>query len=938
MSTPSRPAGVKAAGNFDASPSRTDPPDGIGTLGVCALGWLAVAALERVLGPTQEAGALGGGAEALHPGQFVVPLLAGILWQSVAAMAAPASRLRRAGVLWAGWSFVQIAFALAPQRLDLPDPWGAVDFAAQQAGLVLGIAGGWLCPPAFAGRLRKWLEPCRAITVAVVVVASVVVILVPLSPDTPLFGPPAGWRVVSAGAYLKSLPGQLYLVLKPFVLWVPAGLLFALAQRSSLLRRWVVAAATTFLVAGVPLLHDVLRVGDLLEILGAYWGSVAGLWLGARTGLELPSLSVPAATSSPPATGAAASAGDGASTAGLGILRALRQVAAVFLLVGVAIWAWYFPRCGTLLLGGLALYALLVLRYRHAWLLVVPVALPLLDLAPGTGRFFFDEFDMLMAVTVAMGLWHGAVSPPYARLDRALALALALFGISVLVSLVVGLLPFSPLDANAFASLFSHYNSLRVAKGFLWAVPLFCLMIWTLPAQANLLMRLFVPGMWLGLAGVIVAGLWEHWQFAGGLDVTSPYRITATFSSMHTGGSDIETYLVTAIPFVWLAFSRQWPVSVRSGALVLVALGAYLMALTVSRGGVAALGLALIVLLLSSWRKTHPANKSIWSLAVAALAILGGVMFMAVGPGGSYWQRRLASSAEDWNVRVSHWREALEIRDRDVSTALFGMGLGRFPEAYLFRSGSASLPGTYAFVDEDGNRFLRLGGGETLYMAQRVAVSAGTRYTLSLRVRSSRADARLGIPLCEKHLLDSLRCQWRVVAVPGDGSWHRLSFTIDTGPVGEGNWLTRRPVDLSLYNETQGTRIDVDDVELRNDSGADLVRNGDFAAGGDYWFFKTHSHLPWHIKNLWVEVLFEQGWVGLLSFLLLLGVLLAHLTTRAVRHEDRLAAVLLASTSGFLAVGLFGSLFDTPRIATLFFLLVVVAATALPQGTREPAR
>jgi hypothetical protein len=199
---------------------------------------------------------------------------------------------------------------------------------------------------------------------------------------------------------------------------------------------------------------------------------------------------------------------------------------------------------------------------------------------------------------------------------------------------------------------------------------------------------------------------------------------------------------------------------------------------------------------------------------------------------------------------------------------------------------------------------------------------------LSLRVRSSDANARLGVPVCEKQLLNSHQCAWQVLSVPGDGSWHTQSIAVDSGALGAGNWLTRRPVELSLFNETERTRVDVDDVQLVDDAGRPLIRNGDFSAGGDYWFFKTHSHLPWHIKNLWVEILFEQGWFGLFAFVLLIAVVASQLA-RALWRRDRLASVLLAATGGFLTVGVFGSLFDTPRIATLFFLLVVLAGTAV---------
>ena len=527
-----------------------------------------------------------------------------------------------------------------------------------------------------------------------------------------------------------------------------------------------------------------------------------------------------------------------------------------------------------------------------------------------------------------MALWHSPGPPPHRTLARPLAASLALFGLSIAISLVIGLLPLSPLDANAFTDYWSHYNSLRTAKGFLWALPLLLLMLGTPRSQPNLVTRLFVPGMWLGLAGVITVGLRERALFANLFDLTVPYRITATFSSMHTGGSEIETYLVTAIPFVWLAFGKERSAVVKLAGLGLLGLGSYLMTLTIARGGVLALGVALCILVLGAWRTVPSRAKGKRLAVVGVIALLGVAAALAFGLTGSYLQQRFAHSEEDWAVRVGHWQEALAIRDQDWAATLFGMGLGRFPETYLFRARTSSLPGTYRFLDENGNRFLRLGGGETLYMAQRVSVTEGRRYMLSLRLRSSNAGVRLGVPICEKQLLNSRQCAWQVLSVHGDGSWHTQSIAIDTGTLGAGNWFTRRPVELSLYNETEGTRVDVDDVQLVDDAGRTLIQNGDFSLGGDYWFFKTHSHLPWHIKNLWVEVLFEQGWFGLFAFVLLIAAVASQLA-RALWRGDRLAGVLFASTGGFLTVGLFGSLFDTPRIATLFFLLVVLAGTVV---------
>ena len=77
------------------------------------------------------------------------------------------------------------------------------------------------------------------------------------------------------------------------------------------------------------------------------------------------------------------------------------------------------------------------------------------------------------------------------------------------------------------------------------------------------------------------------------------------------------------------------------------------------------------------------------------------------------------------------------------------------------------------------------------------------------------------------------------------------------------------PVDA---NEALLTEISETLSQMRRLMVYSLIRNGDFSKGADYWFFKTHSHLPWHIKNLWVEVLFDQGWFGLATFVGLLAV------------------------------------------------------------------
>jgi len=82
-------------------------------------------------------------------------------------------------------------------------------------------------------------------------------------------------------------------------------------------------------------------------------------------------------------------------------------------------------------------------------------------------------------------------------------------------------------------------------------------------------------------------------------------------------------------------------------------------------------------------------------------------------------------------------------------------------------------------------------------------------------------------------------------------------------------------------------------------------------------------HMPWHIKNLAANVVFDQGLVGLgLLGVLVIGALL-RLTLGPVRAHA-LAPGVAGGLAGFLVVGLFDSLLDVPRVAFLFYFLVLI--------------
>ena len=76
-------------------------------------------------------------------------------------------------------------------------------------------------------------------------------------------------------------------------------------------------------------------------------------------------------------------------------------------------------------------------------------------------------------------------------------------------------------------------------------------------------------------------------------------------------------------------------------------------------------------------------------------------------------------------------------------------------------------------------------------------------------------------------------------------------------------------------------------------------------------------------------MLFDQGIVGLLLFVILTGGALYRLVAGAA-HWHPLAPFLTAALAGFLLVGLFDSLLDVPRLAFLFYLLTLFGYVLQP--------
>lgn len=587
------------------------------------------------------------------------------------------------------------------------------------------------------------------------------------------------------------------------------------------------------------------------------------------------------------------------------------------LLGGVAYRAITFPAQSALLLfiltaGGVVVW------YRPVRLFAILLAtLPILDLAPWSGRFYLDEFDLLAVVVFAIG--YARTWPAEGKCiqkDTVFGLVISMFALSLTIATIRGLLPWEAIDANSFTNYFSTFNALHIAKGALWAF-LGCGLLRRFWAAGVDIMPQLVLGMVFGLVMTVLVIFWERLTFVGLFDFGSDYRVTGPFSSMHLGGAYIECFLVVATPFllIFLVKEKGWGKWLAGASLLLAT--TYALMVTFSRNGYLAYAVAIAITLFFVVFKSglQKINISILALIAGALAVVVPIL------SGGFAQNRIAGTGTDYAVRQAHWEDTLNIRTPDLPTTFLGMGLGSYPRSHYLLSREQSHSGTYKLNIENGNTFLRLGGGAPIYVDQVVSIQPRQSYLLKLKLRAGQADEKMHVSLCEKWLLTSVKCIQIPLEQGGSaGTWVSLVVPFSTGSLSDNPWYARRPTKLTLHNPNGNTYHDIDDIRLETPLGENLLSNGDFSNELDNWFFSADHHLQWHAKSMPVAIIFDQGWFGLITICLFSMLAIKRAICGALRN-DNMAVVALASFSGFMIVGLFDTLIDAPRFLFLFVML-----------------
>ena len=611
-----------------------------------------------------------------------------------------------------------------------------------------------------------------------------------------------------------------------------------------------------------------------------------------------------------------------------------RAVAAAALALTLLALAGY-PIAPALFAAGLLLYAVALWVWPCLWLVVVPAALPALDLAPWTGWSFVEEPDLVVLVTIAVL----ALRTPPRRGDfvfsglAGVALALTLF--ACVLGIVRGLVLPGPPGGSAIAELRPD-NALRVAKGLAIALALLPFLRRALATRADA-SRLFAAGMSVGLALVGVAALYERALFTGLLDFDSPYRIVATFSSMHFGGGYVGAYIAMALPFALALLGRS-----RLLALVplagIAALALYALVVTFARAAYASAIVGSVVLVFAwiyAGRKRRASAASV-AVPLALLAIAAGIIATAATD-SRFMEGRLGKLMPDLAWREQLWSEGLALRPDSVGPWLFGMGLGSYARTTRAAAPRAEGQGNVALKTDGATRYLAIESGQPLYIGQRIGVAPDQSYRLSFSFRSPDGDGVVAAILCEKMMLYSVRCSRRLEARPQkSGAWQRFEATIATGQIARRTRLRlfRRPTELAFFLPRAGSSADLTDVRLTDPAGRELVANGDFSHGLARWFPTDDRHTLWRIENQYMMILFEEELIGLGAFVLLAAVALGGILG-ALPRGDPMAPALAASLAAFLASALFDCPLEVPRLAALFYL-VAFAAMTLGENAKGP--
>lgn len=644
-------------------------------------------------------------------------------------------------------------------------------------------------------------------------------------------------------------------------------------------------------------------------------------------------------------------------------------------------------------------WLLALLAVPSLWLLLLPTLVVVLDLTPWSGRFLYNELDLMMWLTIAAGLLRADFPAP--ALGRYWLQPGILFSAGFVVVALAGYRAWETIALPPLASSDNPYflpaYQYKVAKGLFWGAALAPLLLHHLDRDRERTL----DRLWFGAASASLALLavilWERGVWAAATDspasawqafanLATHYRVIGLFSDMHTGGEALDALIMLFLVLTGFgtAYAGSRGIRFLCGlafpALTYVTLVGFTratyfaFALTVSlcvglellrqqrrlslhrRHAVTAAAVLPLFLCMSYgtalWLGEQYLPAVTAAEGIVALAFLYRLPGLGLTPRFLFlllwlslpWLfvtgltttalgERMETVQRDLQTRTEHWKRVIDLGLANPAERFLGAGAGRFPEHYRSAAPAQHTKlGDFAVLD-DGERYLRLTGGEDLILYQRIQIQDDV-LDLSLDLRAP-AGGRLSVGLCARNILDTGwyggRCDSRIINLPPGEDFQVRHLSLERPEESWQGVARQWPRSLQLRALDTGKPIDLRLV--RANAGLEApIANPRFQSGTDRWFFTTDfAHLPFHIKNIWLQFWFDHGWLGLLS-MLGLTILLPLRALRAAT-EARLIPMGAAAVLSLGALGCFGTPLDSARVAWLFYLLVFAAACC--QDSRE---
>lgn len=321
-------------------------------------------------------------------------------------------------------------------------------------------------------------------------------------------------------------------------------------------------------------------------------------------------------------------------------------------------------------------------------------------------------------------------------------------------------------------------------------------------------------------------------------------------------------------------------------------------------------------------RKSGLLLRSLLLPSVFGLAFL----ILLVGMGSTRMTERMHGVSSDIETRQLHWQDVIHSATSDqLSTLLFGHGMGSMPKLYYQAHFDKMQLPTYRWNELDGRSVLEIGkGGYPFY--QKLSLLPDTDYELQAVIKSDGGEGLLGLDICHKHILFSDRWQPDCVNTSfkaKSNEWQSFKWKFNSGKLGQFGLLDW-PTTLQLHNYGNNV-IAIDTIQITDVSGKEWIKNADFENKLNYWFWiSDFEHLPWHSKQLFIHLWLEQGWIGLFLFIVLIALILVN-QLALFRRGNAIPIALIPSVCAILGLGLTDTFVDDPHTSLMVYAILFAA-------------